>query len=116
MINRGAIILRYKEPAVRWINQTDPYRGHQNITLEEANNDSTVYLISNRDAEDDHAVSQWVKKNFKVLFEAELEDWYNEPALWPKKLTYKLFQEWFDVESHSVLIDTVGGEIYDDGI
>jgi hypothetical protein len=24
MVNRGAVILRHKEPAVRWINEADP--------------------------------------------------------------------------------------------
>jgi len=114
MLNRAAIILRYKQPAVRWVNEADPYAENPGITLEMVNHDSTVYLISNEDAEDDQAVSRWVKMNFKVLFEAELMGWYADPDLWPKKRTYKLFQEWFDVEYHSVLIDTVGGEIYDD--
>jgi hypothetical protein len=48
------------------------------------------------------------------LFEAELEGWYTDPSMWPQELTWKLFCEWFDVEYHTVLIDTVGDEIYDD--
>ena len=33
---------------------------------------------------------------------------------WPGRLTYELFQRWFDVEVHSMIVDTVGGEIVDD--
>lgn len=60
------------------------------------------------------AVHRWVRKNFKTLFEAELDGWYCDPDLWPKNLTFKLFQSWFDIECHTVLVDTVGGSIFDD--
>lgn len=48
------------------------------------------------------------------LFEAELEGWYTDPTLWPQDRTFRLFQTWFDVECHSVVVDMVGGDIYDD--
>ncbi len=54
------------------------------------------------------------KPHYRTLFETELSDWYNDPALWPKNLSLTLFHEWFDVECHSVVMDTVGSEIYDD--
>ena len=114
MVNRAAILLRYKEPAVRWINEADPYNEKPGIVADNVNKERTVYLISEEDGDGDDSVARWVKKNFKSLFEAELESWYTDPALWPNKRTYKLFQEWFHVECHTVLIDTVGGEIYDD--
>ena len=116
MINRAAIILKYKEPAVRWINDADPYNEDPRITAESVNSDRTVYLISDEDADTPDAVERWIKRNFKALFEAELEGWYNDPELWPKKRTQKLFREWFDIECHTLLFDTVGAEIYDDDI
>ena len=42
MINRAAIILKYKPPAVQWINEVDPYEETQEISLEEANHERTV--------------------------------------------------------------------------
>ncbi len=114
MINRAAIILRYKEPAVRWINEADPVADGRDITLSEVNRERTVYLISDDDGDGDEAVDRWVRKNYRELFESELEGWYTDPDLWPPKRTFKLFQQWFDVECHTVLTDTVGGEIYDD--
>jgi hypothetical protein len=112
VINRAAIILRYREPAVRWINEADPYDA-PGITREVVNQERTVYLIRAEDAETSAAVDEWIELNYRQLFEAELQGWYTDPTLWPQDLTLQLFREWFDVEYHSVLIDTVGGRIYD---
>ena len=114
MLNRGAIILRYREPAIRWINETDPAGEQHTISAGDLRQDCTVYLISEEDADGDSAVNKWVARNFRTLFETELEGWITEPSLWPKKRTLKLFYQWFDVEYHSVIVDTVGNELYDD--
>ena len=116
MVNRAALLLKYKDPAIRWINDADPGEKTHEITAADVNRERTVYLISEKDADDAPAVNRWIKRNFKILFEEELEGWYTDPSLWPQKRTLKLFREWFDVECHSVLIDTVGGAIYDDDI
>ena len=111
MINRSCIILKLKEPAIRWINKADPDPDFK-ITLDYANNDSTVYLIQVDDGIDDMAMG-WVELNYSMLFESELESWYTEESLWPQDRTLKLFKEWFDVESHSVIEDTVKGKVKD---
>ena len=116
MINRGAVILKYKEPAVKWIYEADPVDDDPGITMKDVNCENTIYLVTNEDCDGEVAVERWIRRNYKVLFESELEGWYTDPALWPKTRTYKKFKEWFEVEYHSVLIDTVGGEIYDDEI
>ena len=113
MVNRGAVILKYKEPFVRWINEADPIKGKSEITMSHANEDRTVYLITDADAEN---VGKWIRKNHVALFENELGGWYNDETLWPGNRDYKTFKEWFEVECHSVITDTVGGEIYDDEI
>ena len=114
MLNRSAIILRYKEPAISYINDADPVKGSSVVTIAETYQDRTIYLIPDEDAEDQDALDRWVHKNYKRLFEMELSDWYTDPSLFPKNLTLDLFHEWFEVEWHSVVMDTVGGEIYDD--
>jgi len=114
MINRAAIILKYKEPAVQWINDADPYHDNPQITLADVNEERTVYLISEHDGDDDKALARWIKVNFSVLFEAELEGWYCDESLWPQQRTLKLFQEWFEIECHTMIEDTVGTPIKDD--
>ena len=113
MINRAAVILKYKAPFIQWVNDADPYKDNPGITLESENKDCTVYLILEDDAEN---LEEWISLNFEQLFESEIEDWYTDESLWPKNRTRKLFDEWFDVECHSVLIDTVDGKIIDDEI
>ena len=111
MINRAAVLLQYKKPFVRWINEADPYKNDPGITSESANTDRTVYLITDEDGEN---VEEWIALNYKILFENELEGWYTDESLWPKKRNKKTFYEWFEVECHTVLIDTADGPILDD--
>jgi hypothetical protein len=113
MINRAAIILKCKKPFIHWVNEVDPHNTDPGITLEEVNQERTVYLITDDDAEN---LEDWLHLNFMKLFEHELEDWYTDESLWPKSRDRKLFDEWFKIECHCVLIDTVGGEIFDDEI
>ena len=108
--------MKYKEPAVKWINEADPVDDDPGITIQNVNCENTIYLVTNEDCDGEVAVERWIRRNYKALFESELEGWYTDPELWPKARTYKKFKEWFEVEYHSVLIDTVGGEIYDDEI
>ena len=113
MINRAAVILKYKAPFIQWVNDADLYKDNPGITLESENKDCTVYLILEDNAE---KLEEWISLNFEQLFESEIEDWYTDESLWPKNRNRKLFDEWFDVECHSVLIDTVDGKIIDDEI
>lgn len=113
MVNRAAVILKYKQPFIQWINDADPYNDNPGITFDRANNERTVYLISDEDAD---AFDEWLSLNYMILFENELEDWYTDESLWPKDRNRKIFDEWFNVECHSVLIDTVGSEIVDEDI
>jgi hypothetical protein len=114
MLNRAAIILRYKAPAVQWINDADSYEEGTEVTLDAANRDRPVYLISDQDAENDDVVAGWIELNYESLFEGELDGWYTDDSLWPDNLTLNLFYEWFDVECHTVIEDTVGVPIEDD--
>jgi hypothetical protein len=107
MINRAAVILKYKNLAVKWINEADPFPDSSTISAESVNQDRTVYLIRNEDADTPDDLNKWIKVNFKTIFENELEGWYTDEKLWPKKRNLKLFHEWFEVECHTILEDTV---------
>ena len=108
MINRAAIILKYKLPAVQWINEADPYNADPGILLESVNVDRRVYLIKDEYADRPETIEQWIKMNYEALFEKELQCWYADENLWPKKRDLKLFREWFDIDYHTVIEDTVG--------
>ncbi|MDN3519932.1 hypothetical protein [Halomonas ramblicola] len=95
------------------MNDADPAPSGSTVTLEEVNSDLTVYLVSEEVAASPAEGRKWVKANWRNLFESELEGWYTDPRLWPK-LTLKRFDEWFEIECHSMIIDTLGGPIEDD--
>ncbi len=114
MINRAAIILKYKSPAVQWINEADPCVEDPGISLASVNEDRTVYLIRDQDADDPETVAEWIALNYEALFESELEGWYTDEDLWPKNRNLALFRKWFEIECHTVIEDTVDLPIEDD--
>ena len=110
MVNRAVLIIRYKQPFADWINAVDPNPRHT-ITLDDANQDTTAYLV---DVEDEHELDRWLKRNALALFEEELNNWYIDPDLWPRKRSAALFKKWCTLELHTVVEDTGGRPIADD--
>jgi hypothetical protein len=101
---------------MRWINEADPSDRDPGITQAKVNDERTIYLISDANCDGPKAVDSWIRANHRVLFENELEGWYTDPDLWPKKRDLRTFRQWFQVEAHSVIEDTVGGPIVDDDL
>ncbi len=114
MINRAAILLKLKQPAVDWINEVDPVDNHR-VNLKSANEDRAVYLVDDEVADDSVNVAHWLRLNWEALFNAELEAWYLDESLWIQGRSFELFQEWFEIECHPVITDTVDTAIEDDG-
>ncbi|MGL1932393.1 MAG: hypothetical protein OCC45_11635 [Desulfotalea sp.] len=109
MINRGAVLLRFKEPMVEWVNSSHPKEaGDEKISIEELNADRTIYLVDDRDAEE---IEEWLALNFNQLFETELEDWSEDEDSWPQDRSFETFNSFFTVECHGLIIDTVGQPI-----
>lgn len=103
-IDRNAIIVRPKRPLYNWISSI--FKGEAPVFEKE---ESNVYLISEMDSNED--VKRWLKKNFDQIFTNELNDWYTVEDRWPKKRTYKMFEEWFDIEINSMILDLEDGPI-----
>ena len=78
MVNRAALLLRYKQPAVDWINEVDPAKTKRIMTLDEVNTERTVYLIGDAVAESSDKLHRWIRRNFSQLFEMELNGWYTD--------------------------------------
>ena len=79
MLNRAALILRYNQPFLDWINASDPSPTSPTLTLAEVNQEHTVYLV---EVEDEQELVEWFAHNHQELFEAELAGWYTDPKLW----------------------------------
>ena len=114
MINRGAFLLRYLPPAVAWINAADPQPGAIPLTLAQANEELTVYLVDDATVDSPEAFRRWLRRHYRGLFELELEGWYPDPATWPKELSFALFTSWFRPEHHSVVVDLADEPVRDE--
>ena len=104
MLNRDLLIVRYKQPFVDWINEADPQPDENPITLAEANEDTSAFLVHDYASEE---LDEWLEENYLPLFEELLEEWYTDPAMWPQDRSLKLFRRWCDVEAHSIIFDLV---------
>ena len=111
MLNRAALILRYKQPFVDWINSADPSPSTHLLTLAEVNQEHTVYLL---EAEDQDELGRWLAHHHHELFEDELSGWYTDPKLWPQDRSLKVLREWCSFELHSVVMDIGDSPLEDD--
>lgn len=111
VLNRAALILRYKQPFVDWINAGDPAPETHTLSLDEVKDERTVYLV---EIEDESELSAWLSRYHAQLFEEELEGWYTDPALWPKDRSLERLQEWCSIELHTVVVDTGASPLRDD--
>ena len=89
MINRSAVVIRYNQPFVDWINAADPSQENP-LTLADGNQESTVYLI---DVKGQGEFEDWLQLNYETIFEEELNCWYTDPALWPQDRSLMIFKE-----------------------
>jgi hypothetical protein len=105
-IDRNAISIKSKKPLFDWVNSIYPDRPVD--TREEGN----IYLIRERDSNEE--IEKWLKRNFDKIFQNELNDWYTDEGVWPQKRTFKMFQQWFDYEIHSMILDLEETEITKD--
>ena len=53
----------------------------------------------------------YVKKTYSQIFEFELWGWITDEDLWPENRTWKMFQDWFEIEINSEVFDLVDGDI-----
>ncbi len=111
MLNRAALILRYKQPFVDWINAADPSPTSYALTVAEVNQEHTVYLV---EVEDEDELAEWLARNHQELFEEELKGWYTDPALWPRDRSLKMLKEWCSFELNTVVVDTGESPLRDD--
>ncbi|MGH8550856.1 MAG: hypothetical protein ACRERU_20105 [Methylococcales bacterium] len=110
MLNRAALIIRYEQPFVDWINAVDPDPENA-ITLNDANEDNSVYLV---EVDDPQELEEWLELNHADLFEDELNEWYSNPSVWPQDRSLDLFKKWCRFELHTMVFDTGLSPLEDD--
>ncbi len=103
-INRDALIIFPKPALYKWVNYIfpeDPVSPDKIMAHDAAN----IYLIPETNSPEDGI--EFLKLNFKIIFEEELFEWCTDEEVWPKNLTWKLFEEWFHYSIQSMVMDTI---------
>ena len=99
--NRSALLVRRKKPYIDWANGLD--EDGPRLSLEEPLKDSTVYLVDEIGYHGD--AQEVIGKYYSTIFEQELVAWHLVEKDWPQKRDLKTFQDWFEVEAHSMVLD-----------
>jgi hypothetical protein len=94
-IDRHAIVLRPLQPFIDWRSNLHP--DDEMGEVSEAN----IYLVTNEI--DD--LEAYLKKAFDTFFMMELDDWLTNKKEWPQKRNYKMFKQWFQIETSSMVYD-----------
>jgi hypothetical protein len=109
-ISRIAIVIIPKKPFYDWLNSIEPGEGTNEKAIEDQ--DNRVYLIP--DFDDQSEIETYLKKVYQRIFKNELASWYTDESLWPKNRTWEMFREWFDINIHTIIYDTLDEDIEKD--
>jgi hypothetical protein len=109
MINRSLLIVRAKEPFVKWINALP---NPANIRQDQVDKDNTVYLLPDLAYDDEQ--EDLLARFYDLIFQEQLSGWWTDESAWPPKRDLVTFKTWFDVEFHSAVLDLVEGPLEDD--
>jgi len=106
-VHRNVAIVKLKESFLSWlkaIQHPDAY-----MTAEDLNQYSTALLIPDFGFDEDSRA--YIYGHYQAIFENELEYWHQDETVYPKQRDLKMFEEWFDIEIYTTVIDAVDGEI-----
>lgn len=104
-INRNVLVAEPTEVFLEWARKyPDEDAG---LTLKELVADTTAYLIPEQEAD----AEAWLRRNFRTIFDIELDGWCTDPARWPADRSYKAFKKYFRVHFCSSAIDLAKGAI-----
>jgi len=109
MLNRSALIVKAKQPFLKWVlTLPDP----ANVTLKELNWDNTLYLLPEYtfESEEEEILAHY----FDLIFEEELSGWWTNEADWPADRGLDTFKKWFDFEFQSMIVDIVDAPLTDE--
>lgn len=101
IINRNMFIVKPKEPYVDWINAQPDQKTP--VTLSHFHRDCHTLLIPEVLGDDE--AHEYIQTFKLEIFDFELNSWIRDPKVWPKGRTSAMFDEWFDLEYHSMILD-----------
>jgi hypothetical protein len=110
MLNRSAVVVKPRQPFLDWLHAADPTS--RTITLDELEQDPTIYLIPECDTE--REVRKALRKLCGEIFVEQLAAWWTEEGTWPQDRSFAVFLRWFEWQHHSMLIDLCNESLSDE--
>lgn len=107
-VDRSVAVIKPRQPFLDWLRQV---AGDDmvDVSLENLRADCTVLLLPEFDAPE-QAVA-YLDERADTLFRQELASWHEDSQQWPADMSLLAFWQWFDVEFHSLVLDTVDADI-----
>ncbi|XZG71753.1 hypothetical protein ACTSKR_07830 [Chitinibacteraceae bacterium HSL-7] len=107
IVDRAAAVVRPNQPFLEWLNALPG--SELKLELEDVRSDCTVLLIPEISEPEDGIA--YIDDIFERIFAMELASWIEDESLWPAKRSLQLFWEWFDVEIHLGVLDSVDEDL-----
>jgi len=101
-INRSIAIIRIKQSFVDWANQLPD--AEFKSSLDDFKTDCLAVLIPDYDTDEEAVV--FINEIYEDIFTQILSDWSIEESWWPQDRTNEKFWQWFEVELHSIVMDS----------
>ena len=105
-INRAVLVVRPREPFIRWAASLDANAPEHATDLQSS---VSVYLVP--EDPDGEFETPRLAEYFAEIFERELEAWWTDPDQWPRRRDFATFQEWFEVIGDSLVTDLGVGPV-----
>lgn len=106
-VDRIVAIFRPKQAFVDWVNSMpdDP----NTLTLDQVSHENICLLVP--EYESNERGREFILKHSEGILELQLSGWDQSGETWPEKLDRHLLQQFFDIEIHSMVIDTMKDDI-----
>lgn len=103
LLNRSALSVKPTQAFVDWVNSLEPTVGEDDLTLDDVDRESTVYLIPEMDTPE--ALAAYVRERHLDILENELRAWEEDTRQWPDSLDWALFERFVVVEHSYLALD-----------
>lgn len=102
LVNRSALSVRPRQAFVDWINSLEATEGEDDLTLDDVERESTIYLIPEMDTET--ALRACLAERFVDILENELSAWEENERYWPN-ISDTTFERFLRIEHSYLTLD-----------
>ena len=106
-VDRSAVVLKPTQVFLDWLKSVD--EDMPELSLAQIRSTCTVLLIPEV-GEPEEAVA-YLDERFEEVFRNELSGWEVPQDLWPKSMDLVTFWQFFEVEIHDLVLDSVDDEL-----